>query len=289
MSTTARQSEVARYTKQLAALKKQDADEAKKQVAKSKEIERTFSSLRTTKNASSIQNYTRRINSLNGDLAKISEKRSRLLKSISDKTASLHRAEQALIKAQEADQKKSLAAEKRRQQEQLAFHQQITRELQNQVSITSIRVPMKPIINTPDQYDFFISHASEDKDGLVRELAAELELLGLKIWYDESAIKLGDSLRTKIDDGLANSTYAIVVLTPSFFKKGWTNYELDGLLTREMQGNKTIIPIWHQLSVQEVSEYSLSLAGKRALVTKDRTVQDIAQELFDFFSEANSQ
>src|SRR4029434_7571035 len=34
-----------------------------------------------------------------------------------------------------------------------------------------------------DQYDFFVSHASEDKDTFVRPLVGCLEALGLKVWY----------------------------------------------------------------------------------------------------------
>jgi hypothetical protein len=54
-------------------------------------------------------------------------------------------------------------------------------------------------------YDVFISHANEDKETFVRSLAIELDRLGLKVWYDETAIDLGDSLRRKIDEGLAAS------------------------------------------------------------------------------------
>ena len=50
-------------------------------------------------------------------------------------------------------------------------------------------------------YDVFISHASEDKDTVVRPLANALLQRGLKVWYDEFELKIGDSLRRKIDKG----------------------------------------------------------------------------------------
>lgn len=55
------------------------------------------------------------------------------------------------------------------------------------------------------EYDVFISHASEDKEALVRPLANALKAEGLVVWYDEIELRLGDSLRRKIDRGLAKS------------------------------------------------------------------------------------
>jgi TIR domain len=71
------------------------------------------------------------------------------------------------------------------------------------------------------RWDVFISHASEDKDEFVRPLAAALQASGLLPWYDESALTVGDSLRGKIDEGLAKSRYGIVILSHPFFAKRW--------------------------------------------------------------------
>jgi len=78
-------------------------------------------------------------------------------------------------------------------------------------------------LNNPDattvrDYDVFISHASEDKDAVVRPLAAALSNGGLKVWYDEFELKIGDSLRRKIDTGLANSRFGVIVLSRSFLR-----------------------------------------------------------------------
>ncbi|BAZ65486.1 MAG: toll/interleukin-1 receptor domain-containing protein [Pelatocladus maniniholoensis HA4357-MV3] len=82
-------------------------------------------------------------------------------------------------------------------------------------------------------YDVFVSHASEDKDIFVRELASRLRQKDYRVWYDELTLKLGDSLRRSIDQGLSQSKYGIVVLSPNFFRKKWTQRELDGLAARE--------------------------------------------------------
>lgn len=128
-------------------------------------------------------------------------------------------------------------------------------------------------------HDVFISHASEDKDAVVRPLAAALVAEGLDVWYDEFELRIGDSLRRKIDQGLANSRVGLVVLSHSFIAKGWTNYELDGIVTRSVSGEQVLLPIWHNISKQEVVAYSPSLADKVARSTATHTVEEIAKEI----------
>jgi len=129
------------------------------------------------------------------------------------------------------------------------------------------------------KYDVFISHASEDKNEVVRPLANALKDLGLIVWYDEFELKIGDSLRRKIDKGLANSRFGIVVLSKSFINKGWTNYELDGIITKAVSGEQTVLPIWHGITKQEVIDYSPSLADKLARNTSSYTIDEIAKEI----------
>jgi hypothetical protein len=133
----------------------------------------------------------------------------------------------------------------------------------------------------PNIYDVFISHATEDKDEIVRPLANALVSAGLRVWYDEFELRIGDSLRRKIDSGLARSRFGIVVLSHSFFAKNWTQYELDGLVTREMTGEQIILPLWHKITKSEVMAQSPSLADKVARNTSDFTVDEIAQEIAD--------
>ncbi|WP_377153260.1 toll/interleukin-1 receptor domain-containing protein [Roseateles sp. UC29_93] len=85
-------------------------------------------------------------------------------------------------------------------------------------------------------YDVFICHASEDKDSFVRPLAEALRKERVEVWYDEFSLRLGDSIRQSIDRGLRQSRFGVVVLSPSFFEKSWTQYELDGLNERQLQG-----------------------------------------------------
>jgi len=117
-------------------------------------------------------------------------------------------------------------------------------------------------------YDVFISHAGEDKDGFVRPLATALTDLGLHVWYDECTLKIGDRLRAKIDEGLASCQYGVVVLSHAFFAKEWPKAELEGLFSREMEGGKVILPVWHKVTKVEVAKFSPMLLGKLAAISE---------------------
>lgn len=111
--------------------------------------------------------------------------------------------------------------------------------------------------------------------------------LGLKVWYDEFTLRIGDSLRQKIDRGLARSRVGLVVLSPSFVAKGWTNYELDGIVTRTVSGEQLLLPIWHNITKQEVINFSPSLADKVARSTATHTVAEIAAEIAELLVHKN--
>ena len=120
---------------------------------------------------------------------------------------------------------------------------------------------MEQTISKTKLYDCFISHASEDKTDFVEELVSNLESKGIKVWYDAKVLNIGDSLRESIDKGLKDSLCGIVVLSKNFFTKQWTDYELNGLVASQMAtGLRTILPVWHNVTAEEVREYSLPLS-----------------------------
>lgn len=127
-------------------------------------------------------------------------------------------------------------------------------------------------------WDVFISHASEDKDDFVRPLAEALRARGHSVWFDELTLKVGDSLRRSIDCGLARSRFGVVVVSPNFLDKEWPQKELDGLVAREVDGSKVILPVWHNISADEIRSHSPILADRLATRSSDglkRVVEDI--------------
>lgn len=140
-----------------------------------------------------------------------------------------------------------------------------------------------PALPTPEvmvDYDFFISHAWEDKEEVAGPLATTLRDLGFTVWYDQFVLQVGDSLRRKIDLGISRSRFGVVVLSPTFLEKsGWTAKEMDGLVAKEIAGEARILPIWHRVTLDQIRSYSPTLADKIALNTSTSTVAEIADEL----------
>lgn len=128
-------------------------------------------------------------------------------------------------------------------------------------------------------HDVFLSHATEDTIDVARPIHDLLVERGLTVWLDEVQMKVGASLRRRIDQAVATSRYAVVVLSPAFFTKNWTQYELDGLVAREMNGEQIILPIWHNITKDELLKISPSLTDKFALSTTTMTLVEIADEL----------
>jgi hypothetical protein len=117
-------------------------------------------------------------------------------------------------------------------------------------------------------YDVFICHASEDKDDLVRPLADLLRANHVEVWYDEFTLRVGDSIRRSIDRGLAQSRHGIVILSPDFLAKNWPQYELDGLIEREMVGGQNLIlPVWHNIDHKTLLAAHPSLANRHAITS----------------------
>lgn len=129
------------------------------------------------------------------------------------------------------------------------------------------------------QYHAFICHASENKEEFVRPLAESLSNKGLKIWYDEFTLDIGDNLRKSIDLGLVCSRFGIVILSPEFLEKDWPQYELDGLYAREIDGVKTILPIWLNLSKEKLLENSPSLVHRVAFKFPEMNLSVITERL----------
>jgi hypothetical protein len=130
-----------------------------------------------------------------------------------------------------------------------------------------------------EAYDLFISHASEDKDALVRPLAGSLRDLGMSVWYDEFELRPGDSLRQSLDRGIATSKHGLVVLSPAFIGKPWTQWELNGIVGRLVNDGSRLIPIWHNIERKLVSSFSPSIADIIAITTAGKRIGQLAQEV----------
>ena len=80
--------------------------------------------------------------------------------------------------------------------------------------------------------EIFQSHASEDKESIVEPLIECLKKGGISnVWYDKNEIEEGHSIIRKINEGLSRFLkIGILIITPNFINKEFTNWELECLL-----------------------------------------------------------
>ncbi len=142
------------------------------------------------------------------------------------------------------------------------------------------------LVGTEKGQDVFIFHAPEDKDDVVRPLYNVLTSTGLGVYCNEFTLCVEDSLRPEIDEGLAKSRITLGVLSPSFVGKGRANHELDEIVKKVVQGGQIFLPIWHNITKQQVVDFSPSMADKVARSTATHTVGEIAKEIAELLKVA---
>ena len=153
-----------------------------------------------------------------------------------------------------------------------------------QVRRVKLNVPAQSPNRPEEHRDFFISHASEDKD-FVRQLVEALEALAATVWFDEYEIQVGDSLRAKIEHGLKISTYGVIVVSPRLMAKkdrgGWIKREIGGLMARQEDERPVILPVWYETSATSVADEFPTLADTAALDAGTMTADEIANALWE--------
>ncbi|MCV9999354.1 toll/interleukin-1 receptor domain-containing protein [Pararhizobium sp. YC-54] len=276
MSISMYRSKVSRLEGQIADLRKKDALEAGREASYLIKANSAALAASKGKSVSAISLKLKEADRARKDAAASAQKRSGYAKAIASKSTELATARASLAKAEESKRAKAFKDIERQQNAQARRQKQLNDNL-----VSSMKASHGDRVSSPntEAFDVFISHASEDKDEVVRELAAKARSAGLRVFYDEMTLKWGDSLRAKIDHGLANSRFGVVILSHAFFAKDWPKLELDGLFGREMQGKSKILPVWHKLTKDELMEKSPILGNKLALNTAIHTIDDIVDQL----------
>lgn len=278
MSVEQYQRSVNSLDKDIAALEKKKAEADKKGAELSKKISSAKKSITSRTSASTAASKLRQISDWERERAKKLAESADLGKRIADKQQKRNDAYLKLQKAQQDEQKKQ---DRQMKRVQASYESRIS-QLQSLVISSSVRGvdSSSETVTEAVQYDVFVSHAWEDKKSFTDEFVEELRKLDLRVWYDTSQIKWGDSMRAKIDDGLKKSKFGVVILSPDYIKEGkyWTKAELDGLFQRESINGKMLLPVWHNLTKKEVMAYSPIIAGRLAMNTASMTPFEMAEE-----------
>ena len=149
------------------------------------------------------------------------------------------------------------------------------------------------IKSTTEKAIAFISHDSRDKELIAKRLADGLNSRICMVWYDEYTLKIGDSLRESIEKGIKEAKKCILILTKNYLTNpGWGKKEFNSIFTREMIMNERIVlPIWHNVTKEEVYEYSPSLADTVALKwpnLESKTEKEYSQEVEQLISKIHT-
>lgn len=291
MSISSLTTTINRLQRELADISRGISQEVKKEADLIGRIGQIQRSITKNTTPSTLNSKLSEIERKQKDVASVASKKATLAKKEADKNGQLLKAKLDLAKEEERERKRISTAREREirkendlvrqgQAAQLLLQRQLNAERAASSKLTEALSSVASLDDEPEiQYDLFISHASDDKDDLVEPLVKALQALDVKVWYDKFTLRVGDSLRKKIDQGLSNSRFGTLVLSSAFFAKQWPQYELDGMTALEMNGRKMILPIWHKTSKSEVIKFSPTLADKVALNSSLMTIEEIAKEL----------
>lgn len=273
MSVNIIMSQVKRLESDVASLNKKLSTERAKEAKAIDKAAKAQKKLISSKNATTLRSAQRDLQSAMSAEQKSKEEQAKLSKQIANKTKSL------------STKRTSLAKEQTKQREN---HQKELGKLQKE-SIAIQKAQIKEqleVINSSTfeekEYDVFISHASEDKESFVKPLTIALKKAGIKTWYDADQIGWGQSIRQSIDKGLIKSRFCMIILSQNFLDKYWTNYELNGIFQKDSSTQDSIIlPIWHNVTRDEIQKRNLTLTDRLALNTAIHSTEDIVNAMLN--------
>ena len=284
---------VDQYQRMVNSLDKEIADLEKKKAAadqKASSESKKASDIKITKSMSesTVKSKMRQIESHNNASIKASAESASLGKKISDKRTKRNDAYQKLQKEQQAEKKKEQKAQQKAMDNMRQKYEAQIMELQRLIPVPD---PIDHTSESSEEYDVFVSHAWEDKESFVDEFVQELRARDVKVWYDTSRMQWGDSMRSKIDEGLSHSKFGVAVLSPNYIAEGkyWTKAELNGLFQLESINGKMLLPIWHNLTKKQVIEFSPIIADKLAMTTATMTPSEIAEKLVQLLPDKKNQ
>lgn len=126
----------------------------------------------------------------------------------------------------------------------------------------------------------FISYDSRDKEELVDDLALAMMKRMCPVWYDKYSLSVGDPLRESIERGMQETGRWIVVISPNFISNtGWGKEEFDAIFQLNLGGGNMILPIWHNVTKEDVLEYSPMLVNRKALLSPELGSDELSRRL----------
>lgn len=100
---------------------------------------------------------------------------------------------------------------------------------------------VRQMIFGASDFEVFISHASEDKEGIARPIFQACERAGIKAFLDEEHIAWGTSFTEKINTALGAARTVLAVVSSASVSKDWPIQEMNSALALEVEGEKNVL------------------------------------------------
>lgn len=230
-----------------------------------------------------------RMSRYQSDLLKHEEDMTKLIEELRKNTESMNRFKEKVNREQQKKLKgivKSLNLSTSKNTEYLNKSHEISSKLDELSTDIKNAVQEKELI----KFDVFLSHSNLDKEVYVTELSEKLSSKGLKVFEDIKVFKIGHSQTEMMNMGILNSRFVVAFLSSNFIKSGWSDYEFKSFLNREINEKRVIIlPIWHEVTFEEVQQYNPYLVDKFALNTQKYSVDEIVNHINQVVSDSMSE
>lgn len=262
-----------RTTKKDIQLQKKLINLRKKRDATVKKIERISNKNKVTSgDIQRLNRYIKELNALESNITKV-------IQEVQKNTKKMKEYRKKVSK----DQSKQIAdLTKLKNGNEKINERYINNQMKLQVKLDELASDIKESVNQKEniKYDVFLSHSSLDKEEYVTELSEKLEEIGLSVFEDVKVFKIGQSQTDMMNFGILNSRFVVVFLSANFIESGWSDYEFKSFLNREINEKKIIIlPIWHNVTVEEVKDYNPYLVDKYALNTSKYSLDQIVESI----------
>lgn len=116
--------------------------------------------------------------------------------------------------------------------------------------------------------EVFVSYASEDRE-VAEAIAKGLTDLGIPTFFDRFSLEVGESVFESVQRGLASAKFGVIVVSTESLTKDWPREEVRQLRRAQIEDRTRLLPVWHNVTAEEVREHQTGLEDVWAANTQD--------------------
>jgi len=94
--------------------------------------------------------------------------------------------------------------------------------------------------NEVGYYSCFISYSSQD-EAFVQRLHADLQEYGVRCWFAPEDMKIGDKIRSAIDQSIRVHDKLLIILSASSLNSAWVESEVERAFAEERRRKLTVL------------------------------------------------